>query len=107
MLQLAPSLYFVTVVVAVSTVFDSISVQDINSETDGHDGKEDLGRSKMGEELAFTLEIGENCFELRKLFWSNTRKGDSKTVRIHPAHRGFIDAQRPIQSRYMKSALKL
>jgi hypothetical protein len=45
----------VTVVVAVSTVFDSISVQDINGETDGHDGKEDLGRSKMEEELAFTL----------------------------------------------------
>jgi hypothetical protein len=34
MLQLAPGLYFVTVVVAVSTVFDPLSVQDIDSEKD-------------------------------------------------------------------------
>lgn len=60
---------------------------------------------RLRRELPF--EIGENCFQLCKLHWSNTRKSDSKTVTIHPAHSGFINTQRPIQSRYMKSALKL
>ena len=62
---------------------------------------------RRGKELQVLFKCGEYRPEFRKLFWSDTRKGDPKTIAINPPHRGFVDPQRPIKAWNVESAFEL
>lgn len=102
-------LYFLIVLVAVSTVIGATSPQYIDSETTrgalrnqtmlwlfSRGRVKDLQKIEGENVLLVRFKIGEDCFEFRKLFWRNTRKGDSKAISIDPPHGRFVNSQRPI-----------
>ncbi|MDI3465013.1 MAG: hypothetical protein OJF50_003834 [Nitrospira sp.] len=60
-----------------------------------------------GRNLLVLFKFSEYRLELRKLFWSDTRKRHSKTLVINPTHSGFIDPQRPIKAWNVESAFEL
>ncbi len=62
---------------------------------------------RLEEKLLVLFKFGEYRLELRKLFWTDARKRDPKGVAIDPAHRGFVDPQRPIKAWNMESAFEL
>ena len=57
--------------------------------------------------LLVLFKFREYRLELRKLFWSDTRKRHSKTLVINPTHSGFVDPQRPIKAWNVESAFEL
>ncbi len=58
-------------------------------------------------ELLVLFKLGEYRFEFSKLFWSDTRKRNPKTIAINPTNRRFFDPQRPIKAWNVQSAFEL
>ena len=103
-----------------STVFSIVSVK-AHGHTDGREidtappsnfsrnPYEDGGVCVVnsGRNLLVPFKFGEYRLELRKLFWSDTRKRHPKTLVINPTHSGFLDPQRPIKAWNVESAFEL
>lgn len=59
------------------------------------------------EELLVLFKLGKYRLQLRKLFRSDTRKPDPKTMAVNPTHCRFVDPQRPIKAWNVESAFEL
>ena len=57
--------------------------------------------------LLVLFEFGEYRLKLRQLFWTDTRKGNPKSIAINPTHRGFLDSQWPIKAWNVEPAFEL
>lgn len=69
--------------------------------------REDVYRlERLEKKLLVLFEFGEYRLELCQLFWSDTRKGNPKSIAIDPTHRGFLDSQWPIQTWNVESAFE-
>ena len=62
---------------------------------------------RLEKKLLVLFKFGEYRLELHQLFWTDTRKGNPKSIAIDPTHRGFIDSQWPIQAWNVESAFEL
>jgi hypothetical protein len=62
---------------------------------------------RLEEKLLVLLKFGKYRLELRKLFWTDTRKRDPESIAIDPTDRGFVNPQRPIKAWNVESAFEL